>query len=577
LSAGGASRSRIAARAENVEGRGLGRRVSFAGVRRILVIAVVAAACSGRGPQSVGSQPSWRGKTQVSGAPGPVTFAPSSAAAVRYNERIVPPPPSALGDAIVAAVRDAAVRAGAPVPVADARLFRACAELAEVVPEEGVMAYSLVEFALQRNGIIEPSPHLLVVWGDIDSPKVIVEQIQPRLAEILADGATTRVGIGAAKRTPDGVGAVVFALQGSGVKTSPIPRSLPEGGSFTLEATVDPRYREPEVFVTHRGGVVQRIDLRPGKAGGLTAQVACGADPGKRQVEITASDAQGSTVLANFPVWCGVEPPATLTVEPSLDDAPVADPVEAERRVLALVNRDRQAAGLPALAWDERVADVARAHSQEMRRTKVVAHVSPTTGSAADRVRVAQIRTAVVLENVARAYGLGEAHQGLMNSPGHRANLMSNMATHVGIGIIYGDEVSGRREIFVTQVFTRVPPKVDAVAAAELVRKRIAAVRAVTADPVLASIAQDFAAGMAKGLGRDSVYASLRTRIDAVVPRYAHVTSVILTVADVDTVDGASLLGSHEPDTVGVGIAQGSHAEIGEGAIYIVGLLARRR
>ena len=96
--------------------------------------------------------------------------------------------------------------------------------------------YSLVEFALHRNGIIEPSPHLLVVWGDIDSPQLIVEQLQPRLAEILADGATARLGIGAVKRLADGSGAVVFALQGSGVSTSPIPRALPAAGSFQIDA-----------------------------------------------------------------------------------------------------------------------------------------------------------------------------------------------------------------------------------------------------------------------------------------------------------------------------------------------------
>jgi uncharacterized protein YkwD len=546
-------------------------------VRRIVVIALVAAACSGRGPQSVGSQPSWRGRTQVSGPPRPVTFAPSSAPAARYNERVAPPPPSDLGSAVAAAVREAAARARMPAPVTDARLFRACAELAQVVPEEGIIAYSLVEFALQRNGIIEPSPHLLVVWGDIDSPQVIVDQLQPRLAEILADGATARLGVGAARRTPDGVGAVVFALQGSGVTTNPIPRALPAGGSFALEAAVDPRYRDPEVFVTHHDGAVDRVDLRPGKAGAFTAQVSCGPTIGKQQIEITATDAQGATVLANFPVWCGAEPPTTLTVEPSIDDAPVADPVEAERRLLALVNRDRQAADLPPLVWDERVADVARAHSQEMRRTKLVAHVSPTTGSAADRVRAARIKTAVVLENVARAYGLGEAHQGLMNSPGHRANIMSPLATHVGIGIVYGDEVSGRREIFVTQVFTRVPPKVDLAGAIDLVGKRIAAIRPVGTDPALAGIAQDLATGLAKGLSRDQAYTPVQRRVDALAGKYAHVSSVLLTVADLESLDGASLLGTNKPDTIGVGVAQGTHAELGDGAIFIVVLLASSR
>src|SRR5580704_4165828 len=108
-----------------------------------------------------------------------------------------------------------------------------------------------------------------------------------------------------------------------------------------------------------------------------------------------------------------------------------------------------------------------------MRATKVVAHVSPTTGSAADRVRTANIHTAVVLENVARAYGVGEAHDGLMNSPGHRANIMSATATHVGIGVVLGDEISGRRELFVTQVFIRIPPKIDPATVTELVRSRI--------------------------------------------------------------------------------------------------------
>jgi uncharacterized protein YkwD len=544
-------------------------------VRRLVLIAVVAGACSGRGPQSVGSQPSWRGKTQVSGPARPVTFAPSSAPAIRYNEPVAPPPPSPLGDAALAAVRDAALAASRPAPVADARLFRACAELAEIVPEEGIISYSLVEFALQRNGIIEPSPHLLIVWGDIDSPELIVKQLQPRLAEILADGATARVGIGAAKRTPDGAGAVVFALQGSGVKTAPIPRSQPAGGTFSVEATIDARYRDPEVYVTRGSGAVDRIDLRPGKAGGFTAKVACGDAIGKQQIEITASDVHGSTVLANFPVWCGTEPPGELTVEPSQDDAPVADPLEAERRVLALVNRDRGAAGLPPLAWDERVADVARAHSLEMRKTKVVAHVSPTTGSAADRVRVAKIRTALVLENVARAYGLGEAHRGLLNSPGHRANLMSATATHIGIGIIYGEEVSGRREIFITQVFTRVPPILDPATVAKVVHQRIHAIRPVGEDPQLAGIAQDLAAGLARGLTGEAAYAPLKARIDALGRRYARVGSVITTTASVDMVDGASLLGDATPDDIGVGIAQGPHAEIGDGAIYVVVLLGK--
>ena len=541
----------------------------------LIVVATAWSACSGQ-PQQVGAQPSWRNKTTAPKAVGPVTFAPTTEAANRYNEPLETPPHTQLGDAVIAALATASEKAHVPTPAADARLFRACTELAQIVPEEGVVGYSLIEFALQRNGIIEPSPHLLVVWADVDSPGPIVEQLQPRLAEILGDGATARVGIGAVKRKPDGTGAIVFALQGSGVTTSPIPRSVPVGGTFKVDAVVDARFHEPEVFVTHEDGATERLGLEHGASGGFKSAVACGAHKGKQQIEITASDVSGSTVLANFPVYCGTEPPRALTIEPTRDDGGVIDPTEAGQRLLALLNHDRQAAGLAALIWDDRVAAVAKGHSEEMRRTKIVAHVSPTTGSAADRVRAAGIKTAVVLENVARAYGVGEAHAGLMNSPGHRANLMSATATHVGISVVLGDEVSGRRELFVTQVFIRIPPKVDVNVATELVKKRIESVKPVAMTAKLSSTAQQLADGLAAGKSRDTLWPIARHQLDALGNKYSRVGSVITAVADMDTLDGKQLVGDYKPDDIGIGIAQGTNPEIGENAIWIVILMAEK-
>ncbi len=533
-------------------------------------------ACSGP-PRKIGAEPSWRKATASEPRSlGAVTFAPTTEPATRYNEPLQAPPHTPLGDAVTAAVTAVATQARVPVPAADARLFRACNELAQIVPEEGVIGYSLVEFALQRNGIIEPSPHLLVVWGDVDAPEQIVDQLRPRLAEILADGATARLGIGAVKRNPDGTGAIVFALQGSGVTTSPIPRSVPAGGAFKLDAIVDIRYHDPEVFVTRDDGSTERLALDLGRAGGFKSTVACGNHTGKQQIEITASDTSGSTVLANFPVYCGTAPPPALIVEPTRDDGGVVDPTEAAHRLFALLNRDRKAAGLPALQWDDRVAKVAQGHSEEMRRTKVVAHVSPTTGSAADRVRAAGIKTAVVLENVARAYGVGEAHAGLMNSPGHRANLMSATATHVGISVVLGDDVSGRRELFVTQVFIRIPPKVDTGAAAELVRQRVESVRRVAVSARLSSTAQQLADGLAAGKSRDALWPAARRQLDSLGSIYARVGSVITAVSELDSLDGKQLVGDYKPDDIGIGIAQGMHPEIGEGAIWIVILMGER-
>ena len=117
----------------------------------LFVVATAWSACSGQ-PRQIGAQPSWR--TSEPKAVGPVTFAPTTEAATRYNEPLQTPPHTALGDAVIAALTTAAAQAHIPTPAADARLFRACTELAQIVPEEGVVGYSLVEFALQRNGII---------------------------------------------------------------------------------------------------------------------------------------------------------------------------------------------------------------------------------------------------------------------------------------------------------------------------------------------------------------------------------------------------------------------------------------
>jgi len=189
-------------------------------------------------------------------------------------------------------------------------------------------------------------------------------------------------------------------------------------------------------------------------------------------------------------------------------------------------------------------------------------------------VRAAGIKTALVLENIARAYGINEAHTGLMNSPGHRANVLAPQATHVGVGVVLGEEVAGRREMFLTQVFIRVPPKVDVRDAADLVRRRIDAVRPVVVNAKLQTVAQDLADGLAAGKSRDQLWPGVRKKLDQTA--YARVSSVVSAVSDMDSIDGKQLVGDYKPDDIGVGIAQGNHPEIGEGAIWVVVLIAER-
>ena len=108
----------------------------------------------------------------------------------------------------------------------------------------------------------------------------------------------------------------------------------------------------------------------------------------------------------------------------------------AEAQLLALVNGEREAAGLPALAFDEALVPIGRAHAVEMFEQGYFAHESPTNGDPFDRLAAANITYLVAGENLAFAPDLLTAHRGLMNSPGHRANILSPAFGRAGMAVI---------------------------------------------------------------------------------------------------------------------------------------------
>lgn len=122
---------------------------------------------------------------------------------------------------------------------------------------------------------------------------------------------------------------------------------------------------------------------------------------------------------------------------------------ESELQLFGLVNQERGKQGLPGLQWYPEALDVARAHSGDMLRRGYFSHVSPEGKNVGDRLQAAGISYVVAGENLALAPTITVAHQGLMNSPGHRANILSPEFSRVAIGVIDG----GGYGKMVTQVF----------------------------------------------------------------------------------------------------------------------------
>ncbi len=120
-----------------------------------------------------------------------------------------------------------------------------------------------------------------------------------------------------------------------------------------------------------------------------------------------------------------------------------------ETNMLALVNNERKIQGLEPFQEDAELKAVARQHSTDMFVRGYFSHFTLEGLSPYDRLQVANVNFLIAGENLALAPTLTLAHEGLMNSPGHRANILRPQFRRVGIGIMDG----GQYGLMITQMF----------------------------------------------------------------------------------------------------------------------------
>lgn len=130
-----------------------------------------------------------------------------------------------------------------------------------------------------------------------------------------------------------------------------------------------------------------------------------------------------------------------------------------EQRVANAINAERDAAGLPALKVEVHLNAAAQDHSDWMGATGAISHTGEGGSSATDRIGDAGLplegewRTA---ENVASMTVVGDLdagevdrmHELLMDSDGHRANILDPEVSYVGVGLSEADGVAYLTENF---------------------------------------------------------------------------------------------------------------------------------
>lgn len=109
-----------------------------------------------------------------------------------------------------------------------------------------------------------------------------------------------------------------------------------------------------------------------------------------------------------------------------------------------LTNHERTSRGIPALAEDDKLDSIARAHTAQMAARDTIYHNNRLPQDLAN----AGLKMKFAGENVGMGPSCLAIHEAFMDSPGHRANILDRDYSRLGLGAQKKDDT-----VFVTEVF----------------------------------------------------------------------------------------------------------------------------
>jgi uncharacterized protein YkwD len=164
--------------------------------------------------------------------------------------------------------------------------------------------------------------------------------------------------------------------------------------------------------------------------------------------------------------------PADALAAAAIDPKSSSYDSEAERQLLVMANQARAQAGLPPLRLDEGLAQAARAHAAALAARQQLSHQLPGEPSLQQRLATSRLHLDLGGENVVFAPSVDQAHQGLMRSTPHRANLLNASYNVAGFGVVRNGYA-----LYVTQDFGHGLPTYSAQTSADIVAASVSRAR----------------------------------------------------------------------------------------------------
>ena len=125
---------------------------------------------------------------------------------------------------------------------------------------------------------------------------------------------------------------------------------------------------------------------------------------------------------------------STITLNNGIDN--LSYDHESETQMFNDVNHERTSRGIAPLSLSSKITTVAEAYAWDMWTRHYFSHYNPEGKTVADRFKAAGIPYTFAGENLALTPTEATAMTGLMNSPGHKANILDTNFHLVGIGVV---------------------------------------------------------------------------------------------------------------------------------------------
>ena len=416
----------------------------------------------------------------------------------------------------------------------DPRLDRTCDDLAYLVAHGGEATLDVVTPLLRMHGIVEPPQR--VVAG------TATDDLGAQLGEDRFHSNTV-VGRGLYETT-----AVEILIFLPNIRIAALPRAASDGVDLAFE--LDEPLHSPQVIVADASSSEKLDPIATDH--GFHVHVPCGPRAIERYVSIEASDPRTAVKpLMIFPLYCKLAAPSSLAAEPKSNLVGVT-----ERRLVAILNRERTSKNLPALHHDARVSAAALAYVKD--------RSAGLDSDPATILKRANLLAPAAAWTTLRVDSLESAIDRIVNSPEEVAKLSDPDRTDIGAAM---QRVSDGW--WVSIIYITIPKAIDPDQSAFLIRNRIfAASKRSSRDPYADTVAQRYAESLAIGWSNDP----LRTRALAELGIHngGGAQVIVDRRVEVEALDVPALISKYEFKYFGVGVAQSARDGALTGTIWIV-------